>query len=395
MPLSFVYGHDMSCPVFDNVFFDMPSTPEPQTERFYNFSAGPATLPVEVLEEVRDELPVLNETIGASVMEISHRSAGYDEIEESARALIKELLDLPDEWHVLFLQGGASMQFHQVPLNFLDQGASADYLITGRWGKKAIREGRIVADERGASVREAARGETDGGFTYIPGPGEMDLDENAAYVHFTSNNTVAGTQYHFTPEAPAPLVCDASSDFMSQPLKHPERYGLIYAGAQKNVGPAGVTIVLVNPDFLDERRRGLPTMLDYGTHAEKRFNTPPVFAVYVVEKVMQWLKDLGGVREIEKRNERKAQTLYDRIDASDFYRGAVREDARSKMNATFRLPSEELEERFVAEANEEGLVSLKGHRTVGGIRASMYNALPQAAVDALVRFMYEFEQAHG
>ena len=395
MPLSFVYGHDMSCPVFDNVFFDMPSTPEPQTERFYNFSAGPATLPVEVLEEVRDELPVLNETVGASVMEISHRSAGYDEIEESARALIKELLDLPDEWHVLFLQGGASMQFHQVPLNFLDQGASADYLITGRWGKKAIREGRIVADERGASVREAARGETDGGFTYIPGPGEMDLDENAAYVHFTSNNTVAGTQYHFTPEAPAPLVCDASSDFMSQPLKHPERYGLIYAGAQKNVGPAGVTIVLVNPDFLDERRRGLPTMLDYGTHAEKRFNTPPVFAVYVVEKVMQWLKDLGGVREIEKRNERKAQTLYDRIDASDFYRGAVREDARSKMNATFRLPSEELEERFVAEANEEGLVSLKGHRTVGGIRASMYNALPQAAVDALVRFMYEFEQAHG
>jgi phosphoserine aminotransferase len=395
MPLSFVYGHDMSCPVFDNVFFDMPSTPEPQTERFYNFSAGPATLPVEVLEEVRDELPVLNETVGASVMEISHRSAGYDEIEESARALIKELLDLPDEWHVLFLQGGASMQFHQVPLNVLDQGASADYLITGRWGKKAIREGRIVADERGASVREAARGETDGGFTYIPGPGEMDLDENAAYVHFTSNNTVAGTQYHFTPEAPAPLVCDASSDFMSQPLKHPERYGLIYAGAQKNVGPAGVTIVLVNPDFLDERRRGLPTMLDYGTHAEKRFNTPPVFAVYVVEKVMQWLKDLGGVREIEKRNERKAQTLYDRIDASDFYRGAVREDARSKMNATFRLPSEELEERFVAEANEEGLVSLKGHRTVGGIRASMYNALPQAAVDALVRFMYEFEQAHG
>ena len=395
MPLSFVYGTTCRAPSLTTFFFDMPSTPEPRTERFYNFSAGPATLPVEVLEEVRDELPVLNETVGASVMEISHRSAGYDEIEESARALIKELLDLPDEWHVLFLQGGASMQFHQVPLNFLDQGASADYLITGRWGKKAIREGRIVADERGASVREAARGETDGGFTYIPGPGEMDLDENAAYVHFTSNNTVAGTQYHFTPEAPAPLVCDASSDFMSQPLKHPERYGLIYAGAQKNVGPAGVTIVLVNPDFLDERRRGLPTMLDYGTHAEKRFNTPPVFAVYVVEKVMQWLKDLGGVREIEKRNERKAQTLYDRIDASDFYRGAVREDARSKMNATFRLPSEELEERFVAEANEEGLVSLEGHRTVGGIRASMYNALPQAAVDALVRFMYEFEQAHG
>lgn len=378
----------------------MPSQPQPQpsprtdapTGRLYNFSAGPATLPVEVLEAVREELPVLNEQVGASVMEISHRSEGYDEIEESARALIKELLGLPDDWYVLFLQGGASMQFHQVPLNFLPEGASADYLITGRWGKKAIREGEIVGQETGGSVREASRGETEDGFTYIPGPEEMDLDDEAVYVHFTSNNTVAGTQYHFTPEAPAPLVCDASSDFMSQPLRHPERYGLIYAGAQKNVGPAGVTIVLVNPDFLEERRQPLPTMLDYGTHAEKRFNTPPVFAVYVVEKVMQWLKDQGGVRAIEKRNETKAQTLYDRIDATDFYRGAVEKDARSKMNATFRLPSEELEARFVEEAKEEGLVSLKGHRTVGGIRASMYNALPPEAVDALVSFMDEFER---
>jgi phosphoserine aminotransferase len=360
--------------------------------RLYNFSAGPATLPVEVLEEVRDELPLLNEEVGASVMEISHRSAGYDEIEESARALIKELLGLPEDWYVLFLQGGASMQFHQVPLNFLPGGASADYLITGRWGKKAIREGEIVGRETGGSVREAARGETEDGFTYIPGPEEMDLDEEAAYVHFTSNNTVAGTQYHFTPEAPAPLVCDASSDFMSQPLKHPERYGLIYAGAQKNVGPAGVTVVLVHPDFLEQRRRPLPTMLDYGTHARKRFNTPPVFAVYVVDKVMQWLKDLGGVRAIEKRNEKKARTLYDRIDATDFYRGAVEPEARSKMNATFRLPSEELEKRFLEEAEAEGLVSLAGHRTVGGVRASMYNALPQEAVDALVNFMDEFER---
>ncbi|PSR00654.1 MAG: 3-phosphoserine/phosphohydroxythreonine transaminase [Bacteroidetes bacterium QS_9_68_14] len=360
--------------------------------RLYNFSAGPATLPVEVLEEVRSELPLLNEEIGASVMEISHRSAGYDEIEKSARALIKELLRLGDEWHVLFLQGGASMQFHQVPLNFLGAGDSADYLVTGRWGKKAIREGEIVGQETGGSVREASRGETDGGFTYVPGHEEMSLDDEAAYVHFTSNNTVAGTQYHFTPEAPAPLVCDASSDFMSRPLKHPERYGLVYAGAQKNVGPAGVTIVLVRSDFLEQRRQPLPTMLDYGTHAERRFNTPPVFAVYVVEKVMRWLKAQGGVAEIEKRNEKKAQTLYDRIDATDFYRGAVAADARSKMNATFRLPSEELEERFLEEAEAEGLVSLEGHRTVGGIRASMYNALPQEAVDALVNFMDEFER---
>ena len=362
-------------------------------ERLYNFSAGPATLPVSVLEEVRDELPVLNERVGASVMEISHRSKGYDDIEESARALIKELLDLPDGWHVLFLQGGASMQFHQVPLNFLPEGGSADYLITGRWGTKAIKEARIVGEERGATAREASSGETgDEVFTYIPGPDEMDLGDEAAYVHFTSNNTVAGTQYHFTPEAPAPLVCDASSDFLSQPLKHPERYGLIYAGAQKNVGPAGVTIVLVNPDFLEQRCQPLPTMLDYGTHARKRFNTPPVFPIYVVEKVMQWLKDLGGVRAIEQRNEEKAQMLYDRIDATDFYRGAVEAEARSKMNATFRLPSEELEERFVKEAKKEGLDSLKGHRTVGGIRASMYNALPKEAVDALISFMDEFER---
>ena len=382
----------------------MPSTEQPQTaartdgqpQRLYNFSAGPATLPLEVLEQVKEELPVLNERVGASVMEISHRSKGYDDIEESARALIKDLLDLPDGWHVLFLQGGASMQFHQVPLNFLPKGGTADYLITGRWGTKAIKEARIVGEERAARAREAASGETgDEVFTYIPSQDEMDLDDGAAYVHFTSNNTVAGTQYHFTPEAPAPLVCDASSDFMSQPLKHPERYGLIYAGAQKNVGPAGVTIVLVNPDFLEARRQPLPTMLDYGTHAAKRFNTPPVFSIYVVEKVMRWLSGLGGVRAIEKRNEEKAQMLYDRIDASDFYRGAVEEEARSKMNATFRLPSEELEKRFIEEAKREGLASLKGHRTVGGIRASLYNALPKEAVDVLVSFMDEFERTRG
>lgn len=363
--------------------------------RLHNFSAGPATLPLPVLEEVRAELPLLNEQAGASVLEISHRSKPYDEVEESARALIKELLDLPDDWHVLFLQGGASMQFHQVPLNFLHAGESADYLVTGRWGEKALTEGEIVGEERGARVREAARGETETGFTYIPDQKEMDLDPDAAYLHFTSNNTVAGTQFHFTPEAYAPLVCDASSDFMSQQLKHPERYGLIYAGAQKNVGPAGVTIVLLNPDFLEERRTPLPTMLDYGTHARKRFNTPPVFAIYIVEKVMRWLKDLGGVEEIERIDKQKAQTLYDRIDASDFYRGAVREDARSIMNATFRLPSEALEARFLEEAKGEGLMSLKGHRTVGGVRASMYNALSPKAVDALVSFMDEFERARG
>ena len=367
-----------------------------QAQRVYNFSAGPATLPVSVLEEVRDELPVLNEAVGASVMEISHRSKGYDEVEESARARIKRLLELPDDWHVLFLQGGASMQFHQVPLNFLPEGGSADYLITGRWSDKAIKEASIVGQARGgASGRVVSSGETERGYTRIPPQDEWDLDPDAAYLHFTSNNTVAGTQFHFTPEAEVPLVCDASSDFLSEPLKHPERYGLIYAGAQKNIGPAGVTVVLLKDDFLQQRLDGLPTMLDYGTHAAKRFNTPPVFAIYVVEKVMRWLEEQGGIPAIEQANNKKAKTLYDCIDASDFYRGAVDEDARSTMNATFRLPSEDLEAQFVEEAKAEGLHALKGHRTVGGIRASMYNALPQAAVEALVGFMDDFERTRG
>lgn len=360
--------------------------------RLYNFSAGPATLPLPVLEEVREELPVFKDT-GASVMEISHRSDAYDEVEESARALIKELLGLSEKWHVLFLQGGASMQFHQVPLNFLPAGASADYLITGRWSVKAIKEAHIVGEERGASAREVASSE-DENFAYIPDPSSWELDPEATYLHYTSNNTVAGTQFHETPEAEVPLVSDMSSDFMSRPIDA-EKFGLIYAGAQKNVGPAGVTIVLLSDDFLQTRRQPLPTMLDYGTHAAKRFNTPPVFAIYVVEKVMRWLKGLGGVEGIQKRNEEKAQLLYDRIDRNDFYEGAVRPEARSLMNVTFRLRDSDLEPTFISEAKEEGLLALKGHRSVGGMRASIYNACPPEAVEALVAFMDEFERTHG
>ncbi len=377
-----------------------PQTSATQTtngraRRMHNFSAGPATLPVEVLEQVREELPHFKDT-GASVMEISHRSPAYDEVEESARALIKKLLGLGQEWHVLFLQGGASMQFHQVPLNFLPEGGSADYLITGRWSDKALAEANTVGQMRGgATARAAASGETEKGYTRIPSADEWDLDESAAYLHYTSNNTVAGTQFHFVPEAPAPLVTDASSDFLSRPIEHLERFGLIYAGAQKNIGPAGVTVVLLKDDFLKQRVQPLPTMLDYGTHTAKRFNTPPVFAIYVVEKVMRWLENKGGVEGIREINERKAGRLYDRIDATDFYTGAVEKDARSLMNATFRLPSEELEAQFVSEAKGEGLLALKGHRSVGGVRASMYNALPEEAVEALVTFMDEFERARG
>lgn len=355
--------------------------------RKHNFAAGPAVLPEEVLIEVKNELPLYKD-VGSSVMEISHRSPAYSEIESTAKQRLKRLLGMDDEWHVLFLQGGASMQFYQVPLNFLKRGESADYLITGRWSTKALKEALFVGEARVAASSEAEN------YSHIPEPSTWDLDPGATYLHFTSNNTVAGTQFSEEPSAEVPLVCDASSDFLSRPIDV-DRYGLIYAGAQKNVGPAGVTLVLVRDDFLQRRKQPLPTMLDYGTHTAKLFNTPPVFAVYIVGKVLKWLEDLGGLPAIQSINERKAAKLYERIDATDFYRGAVEEDSRSKMNVTFRLPSEELEKKFIEEGKQNDLLALKGHRSVGGIRASIYNACPEEAVEALVAFMDEFESANG
>ena len=356
-------------------------------ERLYNFSAGPGTLPEEVLLEVKSELPVYAD-VGASIMEISHRSPAYTDVAASARARLQRLLGLSDDWHILFLQGGASMQFHQVPLNFLPQDSSADYLITGTWSQKAIKEARLLGTARVAATSE------DRDFTYIPDAGTWELDPKAAYLHFTSNNTIYGTQFQAEPEADVPLVCDMSSDFLSRPVDI-SRYGLIYAGAQKNIGPAGVTAVLIQDDFLGRRNPDLPTMLDYGTHTAKLFNTPPVFAVYMVEKVLKWLEENGGLDWIEERNDAKAKKLYARLDQTDFYRGTVEEASRSKMNVCFRLPSEELEKRFIAEAKDAGLLALKGHRSVGGIRASIYNACPPEAVDALVSFMDGFERQNG
>ena len=358
--------------------------------RLHNFSAGPGTLPLAVIEEVRAELPVYGD-VGASIMEISHRSPAYDAVDQSAKQHLRDLLGLGDEWHILFLQGGASMQFHQVPLNVLPEGGSADYLVTGAWAKKAFKEAQIVGGTRNASARAAASSE-DENFSYIPDT--WDLDDGAAYLHYTSNNTIFGTQFADEPEANVPLVCDASSDFLSRPLTL-DRYGLIYAGAQKNIGPAGVTAVLVKDDFLQRRHPNLPTILDYGTHAAKMFNTPPVFAVYVVEKVLRWLKDQGGLDGIRQRNDEKAAMLYGAIDATDFYRGTARADSRSKMNVTYRITDESLEPVFIEEAKKEGLLALKGHRSVGGLRASIYNACEPASVEALVQFMQEFERAHG
>ena len=356
-------------------------------KREFNFSAGPGVLPESVLTEIANELPVYKD-IGTSVLEISHRSPIYTEIAESARTLLRKLLGLGDEWHILFLQGGASLQFYQTALNFLPADGSADYIVTGSWSKKAVKEAGLVG-----KANVAASSESDN-FNFIPDPSTWTLDPDADYVHFTSNNTIFGTQFHFTPEVDAPLVCDASSDFLSRPLEL-DRYGLIYAGAQKNIGPAGVTVVLIRDDFLSKRNSGLPTMLDYGTHTAKLFNTPPVFAVYAVEKVLRWLADLGGIPGIQKQNARKSKLLYDAIDSSSFYRGTAKPGSRSEMNVCFRISDEDLEPVFISEAAAAGLQALKGHRSVGGIRASIYNACPAEAVEALVGFMSEFERTRG
>ncbi|MEM1125378.1 MAG: 3-phosphoserine/phosphohydroxythreonine transaminase [Bacteroidota bacterium] len=355
--------------------------------RLHNFSAGPGALPDAVLEELQAEIPVYPR-LGTSVMEISHRSATYTEVAAQARAHLRTLLDLGDEWHILFLQGGASMQFHQVPLNFLPRDGSADYLDTGTWSKKAIQEANLI----GSAHVVASSREHD--YTYIPAPDTWDVDPQAAYFHYTSNNTIFGTQVQEEPHVEPLLVCDASSDFLSRPLAL-DRYGLVYAGAQKNIGPAGVTVVLVRSNFLERRVQPLPTMLDYGTHAAKLFNTPPVFAVYLVEKVLRWLLGAGGLPAIQAINAQKAERLYGRIDATAFYQGTVEPSSRSQMNVTFRLADPGLEPTFLTQAQEAGLLALKGHRSVGGMRASIYNAVSLESVDALVAFMDEFERTHG
>lgn len=360
------------------------------TERIYNFSAGPAVLPVPVLEQAQRELLALP-GVGMSVMEISHRSAAFDEIIASAERGLRELLGLPENYHVLFLQGGASLQFSMIPMNLLAEGASADYIITGSWGKKALKEAKR---EGAASV---AADMADSRYTRVPGQDELKLDPNAAYLHFTSNETIEGVEWFTEPEAgDVPLVCDASSDILSRPVAV-ERYGLIYAGAQKNMGPSGVTLVIIRDDLLGRVRDGLHTMLDFRTHAENKslYNTPNTWGIYILDLVCKWVKDKGGLQGMQRENEEKARLLYDAIDATDFYRGHAAAEARSLMNVTFRLPSEELEKQFAKEATARGLDGLKGHRSVGGIRASIYNAFPREGVAALVAFMREFEQANG
>jgi phosphoserine aminotransferase len=360
------------------------------TDRIYNFSAGPAVLPLSVIEEAQRELVALP-GVGMSILEISHRSTTFDEIIGQAESNLRELMGLPDNYHVLFLQGGASLQFSMIPMNFLPKGGSADYIITGSWGKKALKEAK-----REGTMNVAAT-TADGGFTRVPAQDELKLDPNAAYVHFTTNETIEGVEWKDEPDVgDVPLVADASSDILSRPIPA-EKYAIIYAGAQKNMGPSGVTLVVLRDDLLQRIPDGLHTMLDYRTHVEAKslYNTPNTFGIYIIMLVTKWLKERGGLEGMHRENVAKAKILYDAIDATDFYRGHADPDSRSLMNVTFRLPSEELEKRFAKEATAEGLDGLKGHRSVGGIRASIYNAFPREGVEALVSFMKEFEKKNG
>jgi phosphoserine aminotransferase len=360
------------------------------TTRIFNFSAGPAVLPVDVLEQAQRDLVSLP-GVGMSILEISHRSKPFEEILAACEADLRTLAGIPAGYRVLFLQGGASLQFSMVPMNLLPPGGSADYIVTGSWSQKAVKEAKRVG-----GVKIAASTESEN-FTRVPRQEELTLDPNAAYVHYTTNNTIFGTEFQYVPDAgTVPLVADASSDIFSGPIDV-SKYALIYAGAQKNLAPAGVTLVIMRDELLKRTPSSLPTMLQYSVHAENgsMYNTPPVFAIYVMRLVLAWLLKQGGLAAIGARNARKADKLYAAIDRTGFYRGHATKDSRSRMNVTLRLPSEELEKKFIKDATAAGLDGLKGHRSVGGLRASIYNAFPEEGVDALVQFMAEFERRNG
>jgi phosphoserine aminotransferase len=362
----------------------------PSTNRLFNFSAGPAVLPLPVLEEAQRDLVALP-GVGMSVMEISHRSATFEGILNQAVADMRELGGIPDTHKILFLQGGASTQFAMVPMNLMAQGGVADYVITGDWGKKALKEAKKFGKVNVAATTE------DGNFARVPRQDEIKLTPGAAYVHMTSNETIHGNEFHYLPDfGDAVLVCDTSSDMYSRPIDV-SKYGLIYAGAQKNLGPSGVTVVIVREDLLGRSADTLPTMLNYKTHAENgsMYNTPPAFGIYILGLVLKWMKGQGGLAAIEQANIKKADTLYAELDRTGFWKPHADKASRSRMNVTFRLGSEDLEKKFAKEATAAGLDGLKGHRSVGGIRASIYNAFPQAGVDALVEFMKEFERKNG
>jgi phosphoserine aminotransferase len=361
------------------------------SDRIYNFSAGPAVLPEEVLEEAREALWNLDGT-GIGVLEHSHRGGAFEEVVQETEAACRRLAGIPDDHLVLFLAGGASTQFYMLPANLLPEGGTADDLVTGAWSEKAVAEAK-----RYGHVHEAAS-TADRNHDHIPTAGEIHWSERPVYAHFTSNNTIFGTQWTTEPAPPAGawLACDASSDVFSRPIDV-TRYGVLYAGAQKNIGPAGVTLVVIRRDLAEKAVRDLPTMQRYATHAKEGslYNTPPSFGIYLMGRVFLWIERLGGLAAMEQRNREKAQVLYDALSELDFYRPHAGEGSRSLMNVTFTTPSKELDARFVEEATAAGLSGLKGHRSVGGVRASIYNAFPKAGCEALASFMRDFARKNG
>lgn len=358
--------------------------------RVYNFYAGPATLPVEALQEAQKNL-VDYEGSGLSLIETSHRSKEYDAVHTTTIDLIKELLGVPSGYSVLLLGGGASMQFGMVPMNLMPRDGSCDMTLTGSWAKKAL------ADAKKCGTVNLVYDGSDAAFTTLPDPASVQSSPGSSYLHITSNETIEGVQWKAFPRTEAPLVADMSSDILSRPLPV-DRFGIIYAGAQKNLGPSGVTIVIIRDDLLERSPEALPAYLNYRTHAKtgSLYNTPPVFPIYMVKLVLEWLQRQGGLDAMAERNRKKAALLYDAIESSgSFYRCPVDPRYRSDMNVVFRLPSEDLEKRFVTEAGAAGMIGLKGHRSVGGIRASIYNAMPDEGVSKLVSFMNSFAQAHA
>lgn len=357
--------------------------------RVYNFSAGPASLPQEVLLKAQQEMLDWQGT-GMSVMEMSHRSKGYMSIAEKAESDLRELMQIPSNYKVLFLQGGASTQFAAIPINLMGQQRKADYIVTGQWSKKAVEEGRRFGDINIAASSEASN------FTTAPAQSDWNLSDDAAYVHYTPNETIVGVEFPFVPQVEAPLVADMSSTILSAPVDV-SQYGIIYAGAQKNIGPAGLTIVIVRDDLIGHCIEGMPSMLDYKIQADNGSmnNTPPTYSWYLAGLVFQWLKDKGGLTAMQTINQRKADRLYSAIDESGFYTNPVDINCRSLMNVPFILSDSALDEAFLKGATKAGLTTLKGHRSVGGMRASIYNAMPESGVDALIDYMKQFEKENA
>ena len=372
-------------------------------KRTVNFNAGPAALPLPALERARDEFLDFAGS-GMSVMEHSHRGKEYEAVHDEAIALVRELLGAPASYEVLLLQGGATALFAQIPMNLLEKGATAQYLVTGAWGEKALGEAKIVSAMFGASVAVQSLGVGEGkekSYTRVPTPSGVKVDPGSAYLHITSNETIHGVEFNVDPSrafpvpGATPLIADMSSDFLWRPFDV-TKFGMVYAGAQKNIGPSGVVVVVVSKELVEKGRKDIPKIFQFRTHAENKslYNTPPTFGVYMVRNVLSWLKGQGGLAGMEKINRKKAARLYGVIDGNaEYFRSPVERESRSVMNVVFRLPAPELEERFIAETKKQGMIGLKGHRSVGGIRVSIYNAVPYEWVESLAAFMEEFARA--